>query len=377
MGFPLWVMRLMRFVADALGVLTICLVAALILLGLFCILYSIYFRSRILGQGLARLSYFSGPWIIRIALIFFAVWWGIGEILRLNLLRHKGRVLDASSKWQETLCKCYIVSNLGFAEPCLFLTLTFLLRASTQRSGTLGHKWNAKTAGFVLLYCIPMLALQLVVILIGPEYKKFHNPKLPSYFIKAAFTSKRDGDGDICTYPLFSTIFLGLFATILTAYLLWIGRRILHLVINKGLRKRVYALIFFICSLLPLRVVLLGLSVLSKPRQASFDAIVFVAFLSLLCCAGIGICLLVYLPIADSLSLRNLHRDLEARRRRHNEYDDMVSLMADQSPQDRSLLDSRNRDYPGAFVELSLFNPDQHFTPPDSPRPLGRPMISP
>ncbi|KAL0364979.1 UNVERIFIED_CONTAM: hypothetical protein Sangu_0595500 [Sesamum angustifolium] len=357
-------MPLTRFVADALGVVTICLVVVLVLLGLFCIVYSFYFRSWIRGQGLIQLNYFSGPWIIRITYIFFAVWWGFGEIIRLNLLRRKGRVLDALTlQWQQNVCKCYIVSNLGFAEPCLFLTLIFLLRASLQRSGTLGRKWNMKTAGFVLLYCFPMFILQLVVILVGPQYKKDHNPKLPSYFIKAASSPKSNGDIALCTYPLLSTLFLGLFATVLTAYLFWLGRRILHSVINK--------------------------------ERLVFDAIAFLAFLSLLCCAGVGICLLVYLPVADSLSLRSLQGDIEARRGASNEYNDTISLIANQSPPGGSMVSSpgRNSTSSGkrgsisfrtmekdeasgaAFVELSLFNPSQHSTPPGSPRLLGWPMV--
>ncbi|KAL8528987.1 hypothetical protein ACS0TY_006451 [Phlomoides rotata] len=363
-----------RFVADALGAVTICLVAVLVLVGLLCIVYSFYFRSRIRRQGgLIQLSYFGGPWIIRITYIFFAVWWGVGEIIRLNLLRRNGRVLSALTlKWQENICKCYIVSNLGFAEPCLFLTLVFLLRASLQRSGTLSRKWNMKTGGFVLLYCFPMFVLQLVVILIGPKYKKEHNPKLPSYFIKAASSKSNSPDDTVfCTYPLLSTVFLGLFATILTLYLFLLGRRILHLVINKGLQKRVYTLIISITSFFPLRVALLGLSVLSDPGRLLFDAIAFLAFLSLLCCAGVGICLLVYLPIADSLSLRSLQMDMEARRGASNEYNDTVSLIANQSPQRGSISfrttekDEASRG--AAFVELSLFNPSQHSSPPGSP----------
>lgn len=374
----LWVMPLSRFVADALGVLTICLVVVLVLVGLLCIIYSFYFRSRIRRQhGLIQLSYFGGPWIIRITYIFFAIWWGVGEIIRLNLLRRNGRVLSALTlKWQENICKCYIVSNLGFAEPCLFLTLVFLLRASLQRSGTLSRKWNMKTSGFVLLYCFPMFVLQLVVILIGPKYKNEHNPKLPSYFIKAASSSsssKTNNVDDIafCTYPLLSTIFLGLFAAILTVYLFWLGRRILHLVINKGLQKRVYTLIFSITSFFPLRVALLGLSVLSDPGRLLFDAVAFLAFLSLLCCAGVGICLLVYLPIADSLSLRSLQMDMEARRGASNEYNDTVSLIANQSPQRGSIsfrtMEKDEASRGAAFVELSLFNSSQHSSPPGSP----------
>ncbi|XP_073273385.1 uncharacterized protein [Primulina huaijiensis] len=373
-------MPLTRFVGDALGVVTICLVALLFLLGLFCIVYSFYFRNRIRNQSLVQLSYFSGPWIIRITFIFFAVWWGIGEVIRLKLLRRNGRVLNALSlRWQENICKCYIVSNLGFAEPCLFLTLIFLLRASLQRSGTLSRQWNVKTAGYVLLYCLPMFILQLVVILIGPEYKKHKNSKLPSYFIRIA-SGINNSDVILCTYPLLSTIFLGLFAVILTACLFCLGRQILHLVINKRLQKRVYALIFSISSFFPLRVILLGLSVLSGPETLMYDALAFLAFLSLLCCACVGIYMLVYLPVADSLSLR----------RRKNEYNDTISLIANQTPVGGSKVGSPARDSAASanrgsisfrtmeieasgadFVELSLFT----STPPGSPRRIGWPMI--
>ncbi|KAK4424440.1 hypothetical protein Salat_1637400 [Sesamum alatum] len=389
----LWVMPLTRFVADALDVVTICLVAVFVLLGLFCIVHLFYFRNEIRSQGLVQLSFFNGPWIIRITYIFFAVWWSIGEIIRLNLLRRKGRILNALNlKWQENVCKCYIVSNLGFAEPCLFLTLIFLLRASLQRSGTLNQNWNSRTAGFVLLFCFPMVILQLVIILIAPRYKDKRILKLPSYFINAATSSNtKDDDVALCTYPLLSTIFLGLFATVLTAYMFWLGRRILHLVINKGLQKRVYTLIFSISGFLPLRVLLLGLSVLSRPEKVVFDAIVFLAFLSLLCCACVGICMLVYLPIADSLALRNLHKDTEATT--GDECNDSASLIANQSPVEgspaRNSSASTNRgsisfrtkekdNTSGAgFVELSLFTPSQHSSPPGSPRLLGWPMISP
>ncbi|KAJ4717558.1 Plasminogen activator inhibitor [Melia azedarach] len=387
-------MPLTRFVTDAFGVATICLVAILILLGLLCIIYSFYFRSRIRSEGFVQLSYFSGPWIIRITFILFAIWWGFGEIIRLSLLRREGRVLHALDfKWQENICKGYIVSNLGFAEPCLFLTLVFLLRAPLQKmeSGILSRKWNGKTAGYVFLYCFPVFILQLAVILIGPRLHKDKNnlQKLPNYF-----TSTSDASVNIalCTYPLLSTILLGLFATVLTAYLFWLGRRILKLVINKGLQKRVYTLILSVSSFLPLRVLLLGLSVLSKPEHVLFEVLAFLAFLALLCCAGVSICMLVYYPVADSLALGSL-QDLEARRRFIDDHDSL-SLVANQCRTEESgaISPGRNSDTStkrgsisfrtlgrdgtstAPYVELSLFSPSRDSTPPGSPPLLGWPM---
>ncbi|XP_050272907.1 uncharacterized protein LOC126716044 [Quercus robur] len=386
-------MPLTRFSADAFGVVTVCLVALLILLGLLCIIYSFYFRSRIRSQGFNQLSYFSGPWIIRITFILFAIWWGFGEVIRLSLLR---RAINL--KWQETVCKCYIVSNLGFAEPCLFLTLVFLLRAPLQKMelGILSRSWNGKTAGYIILYCLPMFLLQLFVILIGPQLnrEKSSQRKLPSYFTAA---TERVDNITICTYPLLSTIFLGIFAMILTAYLFWLGSRILKLVINKGLQKRVYMLIFSVSSFLPLRVLLLGLSVLVKPDPILFQVLVLLAFLALFGCAGVCICMLVYYPVADSLALGNI-QDIEARRRVDDDHNDTISLIANQSHLEEEsgrISPSRNSDAStkrgsisfrtferdgtsmGTFVELSLFSPSRDATPPGSPPLLGWPMRPP
>ncbi|KAF4403595.1 hypothetical protein CsatB_023301 [Cannabis sativa] len=388
-------MPLTRFAADAFGVLTICLVALLILLGILCIAYSFYFRSRIRSQGFIQLSYFSGPWIIRIAFILVTICWGLGEIIRLTWLRREGRVLNLDLKWQETVCKCYIVSNLGFAEPCLFLTLVFLLRAPLQKmeSGILSRTWNGKTAACVILYCLPLFVLQLCLILIGPQLMKNKSlHKMPWYFTSTMTTD----DIALCTYPLISTILHGIFATVLTVYLFWLGRRILKLVINKGLQKRVYTLIISVSGFFPLRVLLLGFSVLSKPEHLQFEALSFSAFLSLLCCTGVCICMLVYCPVADSLALGSLH-DLEARRMINDDQNDSISLIANQSHLEETAVNSpgRNSDAStkrgsisfrtlekvgssrGNFVELSLFSPSRDASPPGSPPLLGWPMRPP
>lgn len=393
----LWVMPLTRFIADALGVVTVCLVAVLFLLGIFCILYSFYFHRRIRSQGLTQLSYFGGPWIIRILLILFAIWWGFGEIVRLNLLRHHGRLLNSLDvTWQKNICKGYILSNLGFAEPCFFLTLAFLLQASLQKSGTLGRKWNGRTTGYILLFCLPVFISHLMVILTRPLFKMWN--RLPSYFSRAALYTKADDSDNVtfCTYPLLSTILLGLFASILSTYFFWIGRRILHLIINKSLQRRVYTLIFSVPGFLLLRVLLLGISVRLTPDGDVFEAVTFMAFLSLVCCIGVGICILVYFPVADSLALGNIQNDIEARRRFMDEHNETVSLIANQSPLGESTVSSPVRtsetstkrgsisfralekdEGSQTYVELSVFSPGRNSTPPGSPRLGGWPMLPP
>lgn len=389
------VMPLTRFAADAFGVVTICLVVILVILGLMCIVYTFYFRSHSRHQR--QLNYFSGPWIIRITIIVFAIWWSIGEIIRLSLIR---RALHL--KWQDPVCKSYIVSNLGLAEPCLFLTIVFLLRAPLQKveTGIMSQNLNWRTVGRILLYCFPMFVLQLFVVLIGPQLDKHRGSgkHLPHYFISASAISTQGGnDVSICTYPLLSTVLLGFFAIILTFYIFWLGRRILKLVINKGLQKRVYTLILSVSIFIPLRVLLLGLSVLYRPEQFTYEALTFLAFLALVCCAGVCICVLVYLPVADSLALGNLN-DLEPRRGFNVDRNDMVSLIANQSHLEgaeesvRSSPDSdastkrgsisfrtlgKDETSTGAFVELSLFSPSRDAYPSGSSPPLGWPMRPP
>ncbi|XP_010544119.1 PREDICTED: uncharacterized protein LOC104816831 [Tarenaya hassleriana] len=351
-------MPLTKLASDAFGVVTICLVALLILLGLLCIAYSFYFQSHVHNRDYVQLGYFSGPWIIRIAFILFAIWWAFGEIFRLSLLRRDGRPLNSLDlQWQENTCKWYIVSNLGFAEPCLFLTLVFLLRAPLKmETGTLTGKWNAKTAGYVILYCLPVFALQLVVIITGSRIHRDGSGylrKLPNYFTRTYSRVITDQDRiTLCTYPLLSTILLGVFATVLTAYLFCFGRQILKLVINKRLQKRVYTLIFSVSSFFPLRIVLLSLSVLTNPEDILFEALAFLAFLSLLSFAAVSIFLLVYFPVSDSMALRGL-RDLEEPMSGHEERSGALLLGPETSNTEGSV---GIREWPRpSYVELVQF----------------------
>ncbi|KAL9233384.1 hypothetical protein vseg_008396 [Gypsophila vaccaria] len=294
---------------DALGVVTICLVVLLVLLGLLCIIYALYFHARIQSSAFSQLGYFSGPWVVRIIFVVFGIFWGAGEVVRLSIFRQEGKVFHSlGKKWQEDICKIYIVSNLGFTEPCLFLTMSFLLRASLKwrGSGILNPKWNVKTTGYVLLYCIPIFVLDLLFVLVAPKLVGKHKllREWPIQFTRIYMLTSVSGRPVIaCTYPLLCTILHGLFATILTTYLLLLGRRMVVSVINKGLQKRVYVLIFLVSSFLPLRVLLLGFSVLTRPEHFLFEALAFCGFLVLLSCIVVSIFTLVYLPIADSLAL--------------------------------------------------------------------------
>ncbi|CAG7861550.1 unnamed protein product [Brassica rapa] len=356
-------MPLTKLVPDAFGVLTISLVLLLILLGLLCIAYSFYFQSHVRKHGFLQLGYFSGPWIIRIAFILFAICWAVGEILRLSLFRYHRRILSGLDlRWQENVCKWYTVSNLGFAEPCLFLTLMFLLRAplKMESGGALSGKWNRNTACYILLYCLPMLALQLAVVLSESRLNGGSGSyvNLPPSFTRTYSQVIIDGEEvALCVYPLLSTVILGVFAAVLTAYLFWLGRQILKLVINKRLQKRVYALIFSVSCFLPLRIITLCLSVLTKADKIGFEALSFLAFLSLLCLSVVSICLLVYFPVSDSMALRGLRDVEEEDDRTVTEERSGALLLGPQTDDSLSLRgrrDSRSSSQE-RYVELSLF----------------------
>lgn len=331
------VMPLTSQAVDALGVVTISLVALLVLFGLFCIIYTLYFRARIQRSALHQLGYFNGPWIVRILLIVFGICWGFGEVVRLSFFRQEGKIFHSlSQRWQEDICKFYIISNMGFTEPCLFLTMSFLLRSSLRWRGssTLNQRWNLMTIGYILLYCLPVFILNLIVVVVSPNFR--HGKidvlrRLPKEFTNAYFPLSVSGQRVIaCSYPMLCTILHGLFAIILTTYLLLLGRRMLVSVINKGLQKRVYILIFVVSSFFPLRVLLLGFSVLARHEHFLFEALAFSGFLVLLCCVVVGIFMLVFLPVKDSLALnrgRGMRGDEGGTIYTSEDYADSLSLI--------------------------------------------------
>ncbi|OWM71368.1 hypothetical protein CDL15_Pgr027019 [Punica granatum] len=174
----------------------------------------------------------------------------------------------------------------------LILTLVFLLRALLEKLdlGILSRKWNARTACYIIRFCFPVFALQLFIILVGPQLSKVKSSgqDLPHYFTSAM---NRSDHISLCTYPFLSTIFLGLFAAVLTAYLFWLGRPTLKLVLNKGLWKRVKTLIVSASSFLPLRSLARCVCAV-QARSYSFKS-----------CMAVCICMLVYYPVADSFAL--------------------------------------------------------------------------
>ncbi|KAG6488938.1 hypothetical protein ZIOFF_050196 [Zingiber officinale] len=328
----LQVMLVTRLATDAFGILTISLVFLAAVLGLVCIFHSLYFKFCIKRRCYPQLNYFNGPWISRIFLILVSIWWGFGEIIRLSYLKPK---IFSNQAWQKNICKFYVLSNLGFAEPSMFLLLSFLLHSALQKRefGTLSPRWNRKTLFYVLLCCFPILSMHFALVSFGPKYSNQVNSAKKRNISRFFRYVDSSSDGDtICMYPLLSTTILAVLYVLLSCYIIWICTRLLNLVINKGLRRRIYVLVMPVIFL-PLRVALIALSVLPPPGNALYEGIVFLAFLVLLSSIAVGIFMLVYFPVADSLALRNVgHVEIEG-----IPYDDFyydgASLMANQSHQ--------------------------------------------
>ncbi|XP_074571106.1 uncharacterized protein LOC141827692 [Curcuma longa] len=381
-------MPLTRSTANAFGALTISLVILFHIFAIICIYQVARLRAQIRQRGFLQLVFFNGPWATRIFLVILAVCWSLSEIARLSFLKR----LIFSLTWQRSLCKLYILFNLGFSEPSVFLTMIFLLRASLQKrdSGTLSQGWNKKTIGYIFIYCLPYFIMQLALAFAGPKLFRINKSsgRKDKYFTKANILI---GDQCVCIYPLFSTILLGIFHAVLIIYIVCIGMRVYLSVVNKQLLRRLYWLVSSVIFSLPVRLLLLGFSVLPQPGHLAYELIVFLAFLIMLFCTAIGITTLVYLPVADSMALgRNLERgmvDLPF----DDYYNDSTSFVANQSysrdtrrssdvstkPGSISFRTMIKDDPPGSDVldEISLSFPLHIGSPSGSSPTPARPML--
>lgn len=294
-----------RLAADALGTVSAALSALFVIAALLCVAHSVYFRWCIVIRKqqvlLPQLAYFNGPWASRVALVLLAIWWAAWEVARLSLLRGRGRILVDPAQ-QKGFCKYYLLSNMGFAEPAMLLVLVLLLRASLlDEPGALGRRWNSRTLLWALLICLPLFFLHLGL-LIGSGSRGVD--QLPAYL----WSASSDGRGGVyfCTYPLLSTALAGSYEAVMVVYVSYCGARLVSAVVNRALKRRVGALLSSVVACLPLRVALLGISVLLAPGSLASDALVFSAFFALLCCAAVGVWVLVYRPVADSMRLTDL-----------------------------------------------------------------------
>eukprot|EP00250_Pteridium_aquilinum_P011417 c20052_g1_i1 orf=1325-2416(+) len=292
---------------DALGWATLVLVIALCLASLFCIAYVLYFRAQVRRGHLLALQEFNAVWGVRIMLITCAMLWGLIELLRLPLLRQEGGPFHAWSLQQKAgLCQAHTVLSFGVMEPCFFLTALFLVQGSVRDAPfEPRRKWNQKTVSLIFACCLPVLGLQAALVIITSQMP--HDGRvlhLPAYFSRSYIRESQEGNDAICTFPLISTLVLGLFSCIYNCCFLWQGCRMVALVINKRLQIRVCGLVLSLAILLPVQIFFMGLSVLAVPGNLLFEMLAFLSFLTVLLCVLVGEGILVVQPIADAMAVR-------------------------------------------------------------------------
>ncbi|KAJ7549291.1 hypothetical protein O6H91_07G048100 [Diphasiastrum complanatum] len=252
-------MPLTSATVDAFGIVTLALIVLICCVGVFCVVYVLTFRSKINRRGrFYALRDFNSPWRVRIILVTFAVLWGLTELIRLPLLRRKGWLFHSLRfQWQANLCRLYALFSLGFAEPCFFLTALFLVRGSLREAPfTPRRRWNSKVIAFVLGFCLPVFVLQLLFVVISPALK-FHKgykedregyEKIPPYFTRTFLELEANNRRvAACAYPLFSSLVLALFAVSFLIYFLYLGWKMMLVVINRKLQARVYSLVLVVC----------------------------------------------------------------------------------------------------------------------------------
>ncbi|KAH7285725.1 hypothetical protein KP509_33G042700 [Ceratopteris richardii] len=203
-----------------------------------------------------------------------------------------------SSSTQENMCRFHVVWSIGLIEPGLLLTVLFLVQGSLQE---IPRNINNRILLFSALLCFPVFIIQFSLAAAG--YRLSSRGLLPSYFTRPYKVIEYEDNDQIilCSYSLLSLLALALFTLIFIWFFAQFGYRIVCHVINRKLRRRIYWLLVSVIVLLPLHVVLLGVTVKIDPSRTIHEVLTFTGFLALLFCVATALGVLVFLPIADAI----------------------------------------------------------------------------
>lgn len=287
---------------SVFDLVTLSFIAAILFLSLLSLslIVHLFFKSR----RAHHLQNFNSLWTVRLLLVFFVSFWAINELFRLPFFRRQFLTdfLHSLTRDQhKSICKIHVVLSLGLFEPAFLVTLLFLVNVSIKKKNP-DDKWAVP---FVFASCVPVLALQLFFLFFWPWPDKV---PFPRFFQQTAFNVRQyDGQGHVhrtvvCKTPLLSTIMFAAFGVAYSLGFLLSCFRAVSVVINKGLRVRIYILACAVLIPLPVQIISLALSAFWTPEVQLYGGLVFVAFLSVLTCAAVGEGILIVSPISDALA---------------------------------------------------------------------------
>ncbi|XP_027337123.1 uncharacterized protein LOC113850778 [Abrus precatorius] len=275
--------------------ITVTFISALIILSVLSLCF--IFHLRLKSKSITHLQGFNSLWTVRFLLVLFIFLWAITELLRLPFFRHtylNPFIPSFTVPQQANLCRVHIVLSLGFFEPAFLVILLFLLNASTRKK-TPNDTWAIT---FVCITCLPTATLQTLLIFFNPLENR-----VPALFKRTYMVLNDDLNNEtvLCGYPFLNSILFAGFGIVYATWFLFSCWRVLSLVINKGLRARIYGLTITVLVGLPLQIVSLGFTVLWNPRQELYSVFSLLVFLGAFCCATVGEGILVIKPISDAL----------------------------------------------------------------------------
>ena len=225
--------------------------------------------------------------------MLFIFFWSIIELLRLPFFRRKylyPLLPSVDISQQANLCKINVVLSLGFFQPAFLVTLLCLLNASIRKK----TPKNAWAITFVFLTCVPLVILHGLILYLNPL-----EDRIPGVLRQTSVVL--EDNTVLCAYPFLNSVVFAAFGAAYCAWFLFSCWRVLSLVINKGLRIRIYALASVVLVALPLEVVSLAFTVLWSPNDEVYAVVSLLIFLGAFCCAVTGEGILVIKPISDAL----------------------------------------------------------------------------
>ncbi|KAJ4950729.1 hypothetical protein NE237_027561 [Protea cynaroides] len=290
--------------------ITLSFILAFLLFSLFTLAFIFHFHLK--ARNNHYLRDFNSLWAVRTLLVSFIALWALTESLRLPLrLIHRSLFIHfpflphlLTLQQQANLCRIHVVLSLGLFEPGFLATLLFLVNVSVsirQRN----HTATTSTALYIVsAYCLPNLLLQVLFVYFPASSSKY--TRLPEALSHSFvfITDGGDGNNVLCAYPLSSSISFGAFGVGYALSFLLSSWRVISLVINKGLRVRIYVLSLAVLLALPTQILFLAIfSVLLNPYDLVFQGLALLVFLCVLSCAVVAVGILVIWPIGDSLAV--------------------------------------------------------------------------